>query len=131
VTMIEPILHREPVEPTPRKAMTDARKRQALEAYGKACAACGASLLTKCEIDHRIQLWMGGPEDLANLQPLCVPCHAEKTAKDAGDRAKAKRRKAKHTLGEPRPQSNRPLKGRNSFDKTRTRKFNGKVVARG
>jgi 5-methylcytosine-specific restriction enzyme A len=36
------------------------------------------------EIDHILPLHKGGTEALENLQPLCKPCHAEKTAVDMG-----------------------------------------------
>ena len=36
------------------------------------------------EIDHIIPLSKGGTYDDDNLQPLCKPCHATKTAQDCG-----------------------------------------------
>lgn len=38
------------------------------------------------ELDHVIPLWQGGADDAANLQGLCIPCHREKTAAEAGRR---------------------------------------------
>lgn len=112
--------------------MTPARKRQVLEDYGKVCAECGASLSTKVEIDHRIQLWLGGPEERENLRPLCIPCHTAKTADDAKIRAKVKRiiaredgtrrhRKAIPSRGFQKVK--RPLRSR-GFGKTRERNRN-------
>jgi 5-methylcytosine-specific restriction protein A len=43
---------------------------------GRVCAAI--------EIDHITPLSKGGTYDDNNLQPLCVPCHEAKTAKDCG-----------------------------------------------
>ncbi len=34
------------------------------------------------ELDHRLPLFQGGSDDYENLQVLCVPCHAAKTAED-------------------------------------------------
>jgi len=31
------------------------------------------------EVDHIVELALGGPDTEANLQPLCNPCHARKT----------------------------------------------------
>lgn len=112
---------REPVPATPRKAMTPARRRAALEAYGNRCDDCGASLTTKVEIDHRIQLWMGGPEARENLRPLCIPCHKIKTAADATARAKVKRI---HGWAEPKAPSRLRSRG---FSTTLRRRFNGTV----
>lgn len=36
------------------------------------------------EMDHIVPLFMGGSNDDANLQMLCVECHLAKTAKDLG-----------------------------------------------
>ena len=40
-----------------------------LEDYGTICDDCGASLTTKVEFDHRIQLWMGGADDRGREMP--------------------------------------------------------------
>ena len=49
------------------------------------CAACHAEGLVTIatEVDHIIPLSKGGARlDLANLQPLCRPCHIAKTQQD-------------------------------------------------
>jgi len=38
-------------------------------------------------VDHISPLWAGGSDDASNKQLLCDPCHSEKTAREAGDRA--------------------------------------------
>ncbi|MBD3175775.1 MAG: hypothetical protein GF320_11380 [Armatimonadia bacterium] len=43
------------------------------------------------EIDHKTPLWAGGANHVDNLQVLCVPCHREKTAREAAERAKQRR----------------------------------------
>lgn len=35
------------------------------------------------EADHVEPLWAGGIDSLENVQTLCQPCHAEKTAREA------------------------------------------------
>lgn len=36
------------------------------------------------ELDHIVPLFKGGADDDSNLQGLCSPCHAAKTAEDMG-----------------------------------------------
>lgn len=48
------------------------------------------------EAEHLIPLWKGGEHRESNLAPALVDAHREKTAAEAGDRAKAKRLHAKH-----------------------------------
>lgn len=35
------------------------------------------------EIDHIVPLECGGDESESNLQPICIPCHTDKTASEA------------------------------------------------
>lgn len=53
------------------------------------CAECyrGGKVRLGEELDHVVPLWQGGSNDLANLQWLCKPCHADKTAGEAVERA--------------------------------------------
>ena len=44
------------------------------------CRLCNRRLAT--EVDHIVGLRRGGSNDLNNLQPLCSPCHCEKTQKE-------------------------------------------------
>jgi hypothetical protein len=74
--------------------------------HGTTCAGCGV----QCEpvpenqvtwegevvwvpwsADHRLPLEDGGSHTLDNLQCLCDPCHAEKTAREARERAARRR----------------------------------------
>jgi 5-methylcytosine-specific restriction protein A len=54
----------------------DATRARVLARDGHRCRECGAAA---AEVDHVIR----GIEDDANLQSLCVPCHARKTAAEA------------------------------------------------
>jgi 5-methylcytosine-specific restriction endonuclease McrA len=47
------------------------------------------------EYDHIVPLWEGGPDVLENIQTLCLECHREKTALEAGRRAHLRRREMK------------------------------------
>lgn len=75
-------------------------QRAAIRKRGDAgCAGCGS--VGPWQADHIIPLWAVPPNvslaerevywGLGNLQRLCVPCHKEKSALEAGQRAKAKR----------------------------------------
>jgi 5-methylcytosine-specific restriction endonuclease McrA len=46
-------------------------------------------------VDHITPKAQGGTDDLSNLQSICDPCHAEKTAREA---AEAQGRKPKRRL---------------------------------
>lgn len=57
-----------------------ARKReQAFNTYGKKCYACG-STRGPLHIHHLTYDRFGGAELMADLRPLCQPCHREVTA---------------------------------------------------
>jgi 5-methylcytosine-specific restriction protein A len=61
------------------------------------CQACGR-VTEDGECDHRIPTAKGGKTEMGNLQWLCrVPCHAEKTEREA---AEAQGRKVKARIGE-------------------------------
>jgi hypothetical protein len=63
------------------------------------CEKCGLPAVT-FQIDHRdpdaMQIDKSKPLTALEGWLLCLPCHAEKTKKDVGDIAKAKRREANH-----------------------------------
>jgi len=55
------------------------------------CALLGVVALAT-QVDHVRPLWSGSGLDTDdNLQSLCAPCHAIKTASEASDRAKNRR----------------------------------------
>ena len=117
---------REPVQPTPRAAMTRDRRLRIYLACNGRCE-CGAKVpMAGTVIDHRIPLFMGGADDDANLRFLCRVCDKLKTANDAAERGHVKRLLARQD-GTRRPRQ--PIKSR-GFDKSKTKKFNGEVVAR-
>ncbi|WP_342114595.1 HNH endonuclease [Pseudoduganella sp. OTU4001] len=53
------------------------------------CVVCEAAGRTRPvdEVDHKVPLWAGGPDDESNLQSLCTPCHELKTTREAAMRA--------------------------------------------
>lgn len=52
------------------------------------CVRCAARGITRAvEVwDHIVPLELGGADDESNLQGLCRPCHADKTAQEARGR---------------------------------------------
>lgn len=119
---------RESVQATPRRAMTPKRRLEALLRSEGRCDRCKVKLGSAFEVDHRISLFLGGADDASNTVALCVPCHrGVKTPADAAKHAKVKRLIARED-GTRRPR--KPILSR-GFDKTKSRKFSGEVVARG
>lgn len=53
-------------------------RAQVKQAGGGTCANC--STWTTVQVDHRLPLADGGSDDWSNVQLLCVPCHAAKSA---------------------------------------------------
>ena len=50
------------------------------------CVTCQRKgrLTAAAEVDHITPLHKGGTDDSSNLQGLCHPCHADKTAAEQG-----------------------------------------------
>ena len=122
---------REPklVTATPRKAMTAGRKKRCWTLSEGLCAWCRKAVdQTGPDViyDHRVPLALGGVDEDENIRPLHTrPCNAQKTYFDIKSIRKAQRI-AKKIAAERTPSR---LKSR-GFDKSRTRKMNGKVVER-
>lgn len=66
-----------------RAGMAQRRRRLALHPF---CAECDRRGLTRAteEIDHVLPLHMGGLDVDENVQGLCIPCHAVKSAMEGG-----------------------------------------------
>lgn len=99
---------------TARRSLSPSRRLAIFLKAEGCCHICGQQIKPgeKWEVEHPIPLAMGGADDESNMAPAHVDCHDGKTATDAGDIARAKRREAKH-IGAYR--SARPMDGsRNS-----------------
>lgn len=60
----------------------------AVEPLCRVCASKGR-VTAATAADHIIPLAKGGaPYDMSNLQPICDPCHRDKTLRDQGKRVK-------------------------------------------
>ena len=66
------------------------RQRAALFANAPLCAECArhGRIAVATERDHIVPLADGGADDDENVQGLCSACHAAKTAREAGERAR-------------------------------------------
>ena len=97
---LRPRLSAQPVERTARvmqppgtARMTSrpwARLRASVLMTNPLCVKCASAGRVQAahEVDHIVPLHMGGRHDRSNLQGLCAPCHADKTATEAGSRAR-------------------------------------------
>ena len=81
-----------------RRALSTKARVALFQRHGGVCHICGGKIAAReaWELEHVIPLALGGDDAPANLRPAHVKCHRGKTAKDAGDTAKAKRREADH-----------------------------------
>ncbi len=79
----------------PRQDFPESVKRAALKRADGRCEGCGDPLQKgRYHCDHIDADGLTGLPILENAQILCLQCHKEKTAKDKGHIAKAKRREA-------------------------------------
>ena len=119
-----------------RKALTDRQKEQIRNKQNHDCAACGDSfwrgdpsqqqLQHKIQYDHILPLWLGGTNELDNIQALCMPCHSKKTCQEATIRAKNDRLIRAQKEGRGRKRRGQKLQSR-GFDKTHRKKMNGDI----
>lgn len=85
------------IGPTPNSAVPPRVKLRLWEKCGGICQGpCGIKIRDGWEADHTIALINGGQNREANLQILCIDCHAEKTGADVSEKSKTYRMRAKH-----------------------------------
>lgn len=78
------------------------------------------------EVEHIIPLAQGGDDHGDNLRPAHVKCHRTKSAKDAGDTARAKRLEAKHIGTKAPTRATIPGSKRSPFKRT----IDGRTIRR-
>ncbi len=121
-------MNRPQVPPTPRAAMTKARRLRIYLACEGRCV-CGAKVpMEGTTIGHALSLFKGGKDTDDNLRFLCRACDKPKTAQDAKDHARLRRLIANEDP-DTRPVTKRPIRSA-GFPKDRTRGFDGKVRQR-
>ena len=112
---------------TRRRYLTAKAKAEIHHDQNGCCAECGDwIMLAKTQWDHILPLCLTGTNDAHNWQGLCAPCHATKTRREAGMRAKADRQRAYH---EGKKRRGRAMQGQ-GFSKRLRRKFDGRVEVR-
>lgn len=94
-TCINTPMHREPVEIEGR-SMTAARRARIIARDGGTCRYPDCEATHGLEVDHIVCLALGGRDSDENLETLCYDHHKQKTRRDVGLIAKAKRAGAKH-----------------------------------
>ncbi|MFY0682595.1 MAG: HNH endonuclease [Thalassovita sp.] len=111
-----------------RRQRTTLQRAKIFETHNGTCHICHAKIdgtREKWELEHIIALELSHDDSDANLAPAHASCHREKTRRDKGMIAKAKRVRAKHLGGRT---SASPLPGgrTSKFKKT----IGGAVVLR-
>lgn len=73
-----------------RKSISTKDRMRIAKGFDMKCAKCGRRLKSRDDfhVDHRKP--NPSSRDIVNLQPLCIKCHREKSAKEAKKRAKKK-----------------------------------------
>ena len=67
------------VKPTRRISFPDELRAEIANDQGAKCMYCGINLdWSNLEIDHKLPVDRGGPNDIWNLQALCRPCNRRK-----------------------------------------------------
>lgn len=114
-------------DPTPRRKPITRKQRVAVfMAASGCCYICGQKLRGEAwDVEHPLALALGGSDDIADLRPVCRPCHKAKSATDKGAIEKGKRVRDRH-IGAKRSKTPMPF-GRGSKWK---KKMNGEVVER-
>jgi 5-methylcytosine-specific restriction endonuclease McrA len=95
---------------TARRTWTARRRLAVFERDGGVCHICGRKILVgeAWELEHRVPLALGGPDDESNVHPAHVTCHRAKSAKDAANLAKVNRVRAKHVGAAPKAKRRLP-----------------------
>ncbi|NDD75230.1 MAG: HNH endonuclease [Gammaproteobacteria bacterium] len=72
-----------------RRALLRTERDALAFSFGYKCASCSSMLQPGWHADHITPLADGGAHSVANLQPLCAPCHTIKTARENSTRARS------------------------------------------
>jgi 5-methylcytosine-specific restriction enzyme A len=83
---------------TRRKSFTDAQRLKVYHGADGICHLCGRKIEPgeAFHVEHPKALGLGGTNDLSNLLPAHVDCHAGKTRQDVAIMRKADRQGKKH-----------------------------------
>jgi hypothetical protein len=111
-----------------RRILSTTDRVRIFQAHGGRCCICGGEIGIKAWfVEHIKPLWLGGPDEEANMGPAHVrPCAVFKTKQEARVRAKTYRQRARH-LGIKR-RKGRPMPG--TIASGWRKKFDGTVERR-
>ena len=113
---------------TRRRYLTARAKAEIYWAQYENCDECGDDMtLADMQWDHILPLCLGGTNQDDNWHGLCRKCHAAKTKKEAGMRAKADRQR--QAWQGVKKRRGRAMQSR-GFDRRLRRKFDGTVEVR-
>lgn len=95
---------------TPDTKIPPRVRLRVFETWGGVCGLSGRKIMPgdKWQIDHRIALALGGEHREANMWPVLVDAHKEKTKRDVAAKSKVARIRKKH-LGIWTPKSGRKI----------------------
>jgi len=81
-----------------RRSISTRERVSIFQSAGGLCHICGGRIAIgdSWDVEHVIPLAQGGEDGGENLKPAHTRCHKGKSAKDATDTARAKRREATH-----------------------------------
>lgn len=111
-----------------RRRISNAERLRLFAEAGGICHLCGEPIdqrRQRWDVEHAKPHWLGGADEGDNLKPAHSLCHLRKSAKEAGERAKGNRIKAKHLgIARKRPSF------RTNKDQPWKKKISGEVVRR-
>jgi 5-methylcytosine-specific restriction enzyme A len=82
-----------------RRPLTTLQRAKLFLDHGGMCHICSYKIVVPNEawqVEHVVPFAMGGKDDVTNMRPAHVDCHAAKTKNDVKAIAKVKRIQAKH-----------------------------------
>lgn len=111
-----------------RRRLTRLARVRIFDAHQGMCSICHFRIQVgqAWEVEHLRPLADGGADEPLNMAPVHAKCHKPKTAKEAGERSKVVRIRAKH-LGIPKPSKAKLPCGK---DSAKRKKLSGEVVNR-
>lgn len=111
-----------------RRCISTKERASIFLAAGGRCHLCGGAIgaTEAWDVEHVIPLAQGGEDGGDNLRPAHRKCHKAKTAQDATDTARAKRREASHRGWKAPSVRPLPFGKRSAFKK----KLDGTIVRR-
>jgi len=99
---LKELVGRMEVEKTPRKGFTPKQRQAVWDKQDGLCAGCGNALGLSFDIDHRVEIALGGKHEPDNFQGMCKACHSEKTKTGIKAIAKVNRIRKREAEG-PKP----------------------------